>query len=256
MKTLHIAFYTSVLGIYSVLHQPFSILFFITGKAVRFLVFFLFLRYVLQETSVAGYTTHQALLIFCTYTLVDTIAQILFRAVYLFRPLVLSGRFDGVLTKPHNPFARILLGSIDVLDLVMLVPYIILTVYLAYSASGADHMLWYIVFIGISLIITAAFHIGILGAALWTIDVDNTIMVYRDVTRLGGFPLGIYGKWLQIFLTYIIPVGLMMQVPVDVLFGKIQWFAVVPASVIAFALLGGSIIFWNKSLYRYQSWGG
>ena len=44
------------------------------------------------------------------FNVVDTIGQMLFREVYRFRPLIISGGFDMVLVKPLSPLVRVLLG--------------------------------------------------------------------------------------------------------------------------------------------------
>ena len=56
--------------------------------------------------------------------LIDVISQFLFREVYRFRPLVVSGEFDLVLVKPVSSLFRSLAGGADVIDLITIPPYV------------------------------------------------------------------------------------------------------------------------------------
>lgn len=89
--------------------------FFIIGKIVRFLMFFIFLFVVLSSgQSLAGYSREQVIIFFLIFNLVDITAQLLFRSVYGFRWLVVSGNFDMDLLNPLPSFFRPLFGEADV----------------------------------------------------------------------------------------------------------------------------------------------
>ena len=241
-----------------VFEHPASVVFFLLGKGLRFLLFFLFVYYLLTKTQVlAGYTLPETLVFFCTFTLVDTLAQLLFRSVYTFKPLIASGQFDTILLKPYHPFTSILIGGIDPLDAIMIVPYIILTGIiltripeLSFLAIAA-----YIGLLLCSLVIAAGIHIIILAVGLLTIDVDNTVMIYRDTTRLGTFPMAIYSQPLRSILTFILPVGIMMSVPAAVLLGKSSYWWCAVSILFAGGILAVGFVLWRYALRRYQSWG-
>ena len=96
-----------------------------------------FIVVLLNRTKfLAGYTLEETLLFYLTYSIVDSITQLLYREVYRFRPLILSGDFDTVLVKPVHPFVRILLGGIDVLDIIPTLIYIVGTGYLLTIIPG------------------------------------------------------------------------------------------------------------------------
>jgi ABC-type uncharacterized transport system permease subunit len=102
-----------------VLAQKTGFTIFLIGKILRFGFFFLFLFYLVSGTrSLAGYTLNETILFFLTFSLIDSVSQFFFREVYRFRPLVISGNFDLVLTKPVNPLFRSLMGGADIIDFV------------------------------------------------------------------------------------------------------------------------------------------
>ena len=107
------------------LNRGWALFFFLLGKIVRYTFYFVFLFFLVKNTNgFAGFTGNQILFFTATYLLIDTLAQFLFRSVYSFRPLVVSGDLDLVLLKPINILFRSLLGGIDFIDLITIPPII------------------------------------------------------------------------------------------------------------------------------------
>ncbi len=233
--------------------------FFLVGKAVRVFFIFAFLGIIFSRTQfVKGYSFQQILIFYLTFNIIDTLSQILYREVYRFRPLVVSGDFDTILLKPHHPFVRILIGGIDYLDIILVIPYIIAAVVIA-SLNGmlsAGALALYGVFVLNSLILVTAFHILVLTLGIVTTEVDHTIMIYRDITSLGRFPMDIYAQPVRGIFTFIVPVGVMMTVPSQALMGILQPGMAVYSFLISLGMLYLSLRFWSYGLKRYQSWGG
>jgi len=131
-KTLRLFTLYSRLSFRTIFQARTGIFFFMLGKAMRFLFLFLFIFLVFSRTRIIkSYDLNQVIVFFLTYTLIDNLSQMLFREVYRFRPLVLSGALDLILLKPHHPFLRILIGGIDFLDMLLIVPYAALIIIFA-----------------------------------------------------------------------------------------------------------------------------
>ena len=237
----------------------FGIILFMLGKIMRFIFFCFLIVLIFTKTSlVKGYNLNQALVFYFTFNIVDTAAQVLFREVYRFRYQVVSGSFDLVLLKPHHPFLRILVGGVDFLDLILLFPYIGLAVFFAFQTSQITFLsfAFYLFLLINSFLIATAFHIVILALAILTTEVDHTILIYRDMTLLGRFPLDIYKEPIRGIFTFIIPIGIMMSFPPKALFHTLSLplgiFSILVSSVLLFL----SLSLWNFALKKYQSWGG
>lgn len=233
--------------------------FFLIGKAIRVAFMFIFFAVIFSRTQVIkGYTLNQVLLFYITYNIIDTLSQILYREVYRFRPLVVSGGFDGVLLKPFHPFVKILFGGIDFLDVLLVIPYIGMAIFL-YIGMGAFsflHLTLYGILILNSMMMATAFHIIVLGLGIVTTEVDHTIMIYRDISSMGRFPMEIYKEPVRGFFTFIIPVGIMMTVPSQALLGILSPSVAVFSFLVSLVMLVVAMKFWGFALRRYQSWGG
>lgn len=228
---------------------------FLTGKILRFIFFLGFLYFILKGVqSLAGYSTHQAIFFFLTFNVVDVFSQFLFREVYRFRPLVVSGDFDLILLKPMNALFRVLLGGADAFDLITIPPLLIAVFYFGSQLNPSLlHTTYYILLVLNGLLIATAFHIAVISLGIITLEIDHTIMIYRDLMNLGRFPVDIYRQPLQGVLTYLIPVGIMITLPAKALMGLVTPLGILSSFVLALLAFLVSLKFWNYALKQYTS---
>ncbi|PJE62438.1 hypothetical protein COU88_05015 [Candidatus Roizmanbacteria bacterium CG10_big_fil_rev_8_21_14_0_10_39_6] len=249
----------SYYSIKKTLAQPLSVFLFVVAKIIRFALFFFFIHYLLSKTRMlVGYTLTETLLFFLTFSLIDGIAQLLFREVYRFRPLVTEGTLDLVLTKPYHPFLQILIGGIDILDVVMVCIYGVFALYFLrqIDSSYSLSLVVYILLIVNALIIAAAAHICILALGLISSEIDNALSLFRDITRLGSLPIDIYSEPIRTILNTVVPVGVMMSFPVKGYLGLLSIQSLVYSLLLGTVLLWTSLYMWRRALVHYQSWGG
>ena len=235
--------------------QRFGAVTLLIGKLIRFGIFLLFILYLLKGVNtLAGYNVNQIAFFFLTFNVIDTASQFLFREVYRFRPLVVSGSFDLVLVKPISALFRSLMGGADILDLIILPPLLIGIFLVARSLNPtAIEVFYYLILLANGLLIAAAFHIAVLSLAVITLEIDHTIMIYRDTFNLGRFPIDIYKEPLKSVLTFFIPIGIMISLPAKALIGLVSVRGVFGAVALGVMLLFLSIKFWNFALKRYTS---
>ena len=235
-----------------------GVVIFTLGKIARFAFLFFFLFFIFSKTKVLkGYTFQEAALFYMIYNLIDTLSQVLFREVYRFRTLVVSGSLDTVLLKPYHPFLRILLGGVDMIDVALLVPYLLITLYFTVQNTLIiSNIFLFIALFFNAVLITTSFHIIVLALGLLTTEVDHTILIYRDITSLGRFPMDIYKEPIKSFFTFIIPVGIMTSFPSQALLGHLSLLNICIAFVISSILFYSALSFWSYALRQYQSWGG
>lgn len=238
-----------------VLSQKVTLLFFLTGKVLRFLFFITFLFYViLGSKGLAGYTSHQIIFFFLIFGLVDTVSQFFFREVYRFRPKIVTGDFDLTLAKPLNPLFLSLMGGADIIDFITIPPLLIATIYTGslFGPSVFEILIFLILFIN-AILVSAAFHIAVLAMGIITLEIDHTIMIYRDLSSFGRFPIDIYKEPLKTTLTYFIPIGIMMTIPAKALMGLASLQLVVISLIFGILVFFAALKFWQHALTKYTS---
>ncbi|MBI4008995.1 ABC-2 family transporter protein [Candidatus Roizmanbacteria bacterium] len=260
-KSLRLFYLYSKFSLKTIFQARMGIVLFTLGKVIRFL-FLLGLIYIVfsQTRLVKGYSLNQMIIFYLTFNIIDSVSQLLFREVYRFRPQVVSGSFDLILIKPHHPFLRILVGGVDFLDFLLLIPYILLLFYFIlfgqHNVLSLQSISAYLFLILNSLFIATAFHISVLALAILTTEIDHTILIYRDMIGLGRFPIEIYKEPVRTIFTFIIPIGIMMSFPPYALFNLLSWQFMLLSFLISSILLTISLKLWDLALKKYQSWGG
>jgi ABC-2 type transport system permease protein len=235
--------------------QRFGAVTLLIGKLIRFGIFLLFILYLLKGVNtLAGYNINQIAFFFLTFNLIDIASQFLFREVYRFRPLIISGAFDLVMVKPISALFRSLMGGADLLDLITLPPLLVGIFLVARTLNPTTiEVFYYLILLANGLVIAAAFHIAVLSLAVITLEIDHTIMIYRDTSNLGRFPIDIYKEPLKSVLTFFIPIGIMISLPAKALIGLVSIKGVLGAILLGLVLLSLSLKFWNFALKRYTS---
>ncbi|MBI2029673.1 ABC-2 family transporter protein [Candidatus Gottesmanbacteria bacterium] len=257
-----ISYYFKVWRLYTIdsfsviLSSRFSAIIFTIAKFFRFIFFLLFLVFILRSTnSLGGYSEYEVVFFYLTFSLIDSVTQLLFREVYRFRSLIVEGSFDYILLKPINSLFRSLTGGADLLDLFMLIPIIILLVFSATKTGMFTpfNTILFLVFIFNSLILTTAFHILVLAIGILTTSVDHTVLIYRDVVSTGRLPIDVYREPVRGFLTFILPVAIVMTVPAKAFLGKLPIELVIVSFIFAAVIFIGSLKLWRYSLTKYSS---
>jgi len=228
---------------------------FFTGKTLRVMFSMFFIFYIMQGAkTLAGYDTNQVVFFFLTFTLIDALAQVLFRNVYTFRQVVVTGSFDLILSKPVNALFRVLLGGMDIIDLATIPLYLGVVVWWGtkLNPSLMGIILFFVLILN-GLILAAAFHTFVVSFGIITFEIDHLVMIYRDIEGMARFPVDIYREPLKSVLTFVIPLGIMMTVPAKAFLGAISTAGLVTSFAVSFALFFLSLKFWNFSLKKYSS---
>lgn len=229
---------------------------FLLGKVLRFALFLVFIIVIYSQTQgIQGYSFWQVLFFFATFNLIDTASQFFLREVYRFRYYVLNGTFDYFLTKPMSPLFRSLFGGSDILD----IPLLLLScIFILISASQFTTLtLPAIALYGIlvfnALIIALSIHVIVLAIGVLTTEVDNTIMLFRDLTQMGRIPIDVYREPISTIVTFVIPVGVMMTFPAKALMGLLSSQLILISLILSVITLTLSLYFWKYALKNYSS---
>ncbi|GIW63069.1 MAG: multidrug ABC transporter permease [Patescibacteria group bacterium] len=234
-----------------------SSILFLIGKIVRGIVAFTFFFSIFSRltVNVSGYGLKEIILYFLIYNILVSLSDFLFREVYEFRAKVVSGDLDLVLTKPISPLFNCLLTGADPLDLLivlLLIIAMIVFLLLNFSVSLSMFLLFIICFV-LAMLIQTAFYISVMAFGIIFLEVDHIIGIYRDIQFLAEVPIRFYKSFFQFVLTYIVPVGIAVAVPVEVLIGLFNLKNILVFSFVSLFYFMLSLYFWNYALKKYSS---
>ena len=230
---------------------------FIFGKLFRLATAFLMLYLIVGRAKlIAGYDLSQAIFILALFNLISSITQLFMRGIYLFRQKVVDGTFDFYLLNPLSELFYSLFSSTDPMDLLLLVPYLALTVW-AWLGTGYPLTLASILILTAAIVLAQvvilAWYIFIISVGVRYLEVDNTIMLYRDLEKMAAFPIEIYGKYGASVLTYLFPFALLATIPARIVFGLFNPWFLLGFALLALIQLKLSLWYWHRSLLTYSS---
>ncbi|PIS17994.1 hypothetical protein COT54_01760 [Candidatus Collierbacteria bacterium CG09_land_8_20_14_0_10_46_12] len=232
-------------------------LLFIFGKLFRLGTAFLMLYVIMGRAKlIVGYTMPQAILILALFNFVSNIAQLFMRGIYMFRQKVVDGTFDFYLLNPLSELFYSLFSATDPMDTLLIFPYLGLVVW-AWINSGFplifSSVLFVLIVVVIAFVLIMSWHIIILSVGIKYLEVDNTIMLYRDLEKMAAIPIEIYGKTGSAILTYLFPFALLATIPARLIFGLYNPWFLLGFVALAILYLKLSLFIWSRALLSYSS---
>lgn len=232
-------------------------LLFMFGKLFRLGTAFLMLYVIMGKAKlIVGYSFPQAILILAIFNFVSTISQLFMRGIYMFRQKVVDGTFDFYLLNPLSELFYSLFSYTDPIDTMLIVPYLGLVIWAAVYAGYPLTLLvvlMLLLIIVIGFIMIMSWHILILSIGVKYLEVDNTIMLYRDLEKMAAMPIEIYGKVGAGIMTYIFPFALMATIPARFIFGLYNPLYLLGFVILAIVQFRFALYLWRKALMSYSS---
>ena len=134
------------------------------------------------------------------------------------------GTLDYALTKPADAQGLIsvrefhLWSMTDVLVGILVLAY---GVYHYQGSVGIVHALEFLLALVMGSILIYCFWLIITSTAFWIVRVDEIVNLFQGVYAAGRWPVGIYPRWLQLSLTFIIPVAFAVTIPAEALTSRL-----------------------------------
>jgi|WetSurMetagenome_2_1015567.scaffolds.fasta_scaffold203756_2 ABC-2 type transport system permease protein len=178
--------------------------------------------------------------------------------------MVQRGQFDMVLVRPMNPLLNIVMGrpNFAYLGHLVLGTIVFILCFNNLDIQWSSQKLTFLVvaIIGATLIQSAAYLIT--GSCSFWITKSSHVLntVLHGIRDFIDYPLGIYGKAIQVILTFLIPFGFVNFYPVqyfldrkgDFLFYPILQYGTPIVGVITFLI---AYKVWTMGIKRYESTG-
>lgn len=206
---------------------------------------------------VKSFNIYQVILCFSVVQFGESFAEAIFRGFDKFSEIIKKGALDILLIRPQNIFLQIIGQKVEISKLVkssfslLLLGFAIIKLQIELKYIG----IIFLMLIGSTIVFASVF---IIGAALCFVTIEGleiiNIFIYgtRDFAQ---YPIGIYNKVVQIFFTYLIPIGITSYFPMLYITGASNniWYAVLPIFSL-FTLIPAIIIF-NLGMRKYKSSG-
>jgi len=168
---------------------------------------------------------------------------------------VRQGTLDFILTKPEDSQVLISVREFRVWRLVDVgVGGVVLAVAIVQLEGTLSP--WTALGFAFALLIGATmiycFWLILTTAAFWIVRMDEIHELWDGIYQSGRWPVTIYPGWLQISLTYLVPIAFAVTVPAQVLTGRLTLETLVLATALAAGLVLVSRWWWRFGLKHYS----
>jgi ABC-2 type transport system permease protein len=208
-----------------------------------------------QVQRLDGWSLDQLLVLTGVYTTLSGFTQMLVlpNALTLLADIE-EGTLDTVLLKPADAQLAVSLRSTQVWQGLDIVIGIGLTAAgLALSGPVRPSVLPAFV---LALVCAGALIYGFVMAiaisAFWLVKLDNVGELFSGVFQAARWPIGVYPGWMRAALTFVVPVGLAVTVPAEVLTGRTAAAGLFAMTLLAAASLAATRALWRRGLRRYS----
>ena len=176
-----------------------------------------------------------------------------------FSGMVRTGSFDLILVRPRNEILQVLGSQFELTRIGRMFQAVVMFVY-GIAHCEVDWSIQKIITIIFMLVGGTALFSGLflIYAALcfFTLEGLEFMNIFTDGAReYGKYPIGIYGKKMLIFTTFLIPYSLVQYYPILYVLGRTDnmWYIVLPLAATLFLIPCYGL--WRFGVHRYKSSG-
>jgi ABC-2 type transport system permease protein len=92
----------------------------------------------------------------------------------------------------------------------------------------------------------------LIALTFWFIKFDNNVTILHALLDAGRYPVMVYPYWLQVIVTFIIPVAVATTVPVQALQGVLAGQQIIMYLLISVISLIFANVFWKFGIKKYS----
>jgi len=216
--------------------------------------------------TLGGWTAQQVLLLYGAAASSYALADMLLGSLDRLPQLIREGNFDSMLFRPRSPFFQLLASDFMLsrsgrLIQSIIVVIVICTVYIHIAwTAGA-------ILILMAAVISGAVILGsvwVAGACIsfWIEGASEFVNTFSSgALFVTQYPINIYAQWLQIAVTFILPIGFVIFMPASYLLHKAPIFDMPSvlrlfSPLVAILAAAAATALWRLSIRHYRSAGG
>ena len=168
---------------------------------------------------------------------------------------VQQGTLDYILTKPADSQLQISIRQVHIwsmTDLLLGLSVLIYAVIQIQARIGFLQALVFVALLFMGVLMIYCFWLILTTGAFWLIRMENILELFQGVYQAGRWPTTVYPNWLQVGLTFLVPVAFAVTVPAEAITGRLTVTTLLEALAFTIILLLFSRWFWKRGLRHYS----
>jgi ABC-2 type transport system permease protein len=208
-----------------------------------------------HTTTMNGWTLPQMIVLLGVYYLIQGGVSLVFSPSFeRVMEHVRVGTLDFHLLKPVNTQFLVSTRHLKVVraaDLVLGLIVVIVGLLQVGEQIGLGQALLFSASIFFGWMLVYALILGLVTLAFWFVRVENLLAIFWAFTEAGRFPVDVYPLWLRVSLSTIVPIGIAVTAPANVIAGRMDWIAVAVLGAGTVLAVAVASLLWRWGLRSY-----
>jgi ABC-2 type transport system permease protein len=208
-----------------------------------------------HTTTMNGWTLPQMIVLLGVYYLIQGGVSLVFSPSFeRVMEHVRVGTLDFHLLKPVNTQFLVSTRHLKVVraaDLVLGLIVVIVGLFQVGEQIGLGQALLFSASIFFGWMLVYALILGLVTLAFWFVRVENLLAIFWAFTEAGRFPVDVYPLWLRVSLSTIVPIGIAVTAPANVIAGRMDWIAVAVLGAGTVLAVAVASLLWRWGLRSY-----
>jgi ABC-2 type transport system permease protein len=208
-----------------------------------------------HTTTMNGWTLPQMIVLLGVYYLIQGGVSLVFSPSFeRVMEHVRAGTLDFHLLKPVNTQFLVSTRHLKVVraaDLVLGLGVVLVGLFQVGEQIGVGQALLFSVSIFFGWMLVYALILGLVTLAFWFVRVENLLAIFWAFTEAGRFPIDVYPLWLRVSLSTIVPIGIAVTAPANVIAGRMDAVAVAVLGAGTVLAVAVASLLWRWGLRSY-----
>jgi ABC-2 type transport system permease protein len=206
--------------------------------------------------TIAGWGFGELIALLGVFRLVHTLMiALIWPNTEKFNQSIRDGSMDYTLLQPINSMFLVTFSRITVWrawDLILAVILITIGINMSGDTVTAGQILIFILLTVSGSIIIYSLWIVLIALTFWFTKFDNNVTILQALLDAGRYPVTVYPPWLRILVTFVIPVGVATNVPLQGLRGDLTISRVLMYAAIGIVSFLIASQVWKRGLKQYS----
>ena len=204
-----------------------------------------------HTTTMNGWTLPQMIVLLGVYYVIQGGVSLLFSPSFeRLMEHVRVGTLDFHLLKPVNTQFLVSTRHLKVIrgaDLLLGLVVVIVGLVQVGEQVGIAQALMFALSLTFGWALVYSLLLGLVTLSFWFVRVENLLAIFWAFTEAGRFPVDVYPLWLRVSLSTIVPIGIAVTAPANVIAGRMD--------AVAVALLGAGTVLTVAIASALWRWG-
>jgi ABC-2 type transport system permease protein len=209
-----------------------------------------------NTTTLGGWGIGELIALLGVFRLINTMmASIIWPNTEKFNQSIRDGSLDYTLLQPAPSMFLVTFSRITIWrmwDLLLSIVLIVAGVRMAGDVATPLNILTFLLLTVSGAIVLYSLWIVLIAFTFWFTKFDNNVTILQALLDAGRYPVSVYPAWVQIIVTYLVPIAVATTVPLQALRGDLSLGRVLIFLAVSFVAAWAASLVWKAGIQRYS----